>query len=64
MPFYPLSNCRKGDDRLHLLAVTEIFLLILVAYIIQEEGEVLEESVDIALSVLLITLTILMVRLG
>jgi hypothetical protein len=61
---------RKGDDRLHLLAIFEIYLTILAAFILSsrysvlEAGghtgdEPLEPSVDIALSLLFIGITIL-----
>jgi hypothetical protein len=50
---------RKGDDRLALLVEAELFLVVLAAHILVDGGsDELEPSVNIALSVLFITLTV------
>jgi hypothetical protein len=48
---------RKGDDRLHLLAQCELFLLVLAAYTLHVSGE-LPESLGTLLSILLIFLVL------
>jgi hypothetical protein len=48
---------RKGDDRLQLLANTEIYLMFLVGFIFREAVE-LDDRTDFVLSVILITMTI------
>lgn len=49
---------RKGEDRLHGLVCIEIFSLILCVYIVQSTGEDWDPTMDLVISLLLITLSI------
>lgn len=51
---------RKGDDQLALLAETEIYLLVLAAYLLVFNGIEMDKSTDIVLSTLFITMTVAM----
>jgi len=50
---------RKGDDRLHLFAQTEIYLIVLAGFILFDSAAVgLDERTDILLSTVMIMLTV------
>jgi hypothetical protein len=45
----------KGDDRLAQMTVLELFLLVLAAYILFVNNNIMDESTDIVLSALFIS---------
>jgi len=54
---------RKGDDRLHLFAQTELYLIVLCAYILTAYDS-LDNTTDVLLSVLLILITCFIILLA
>jgi len=53
---------RKGDDRLHLFAEVEVLMLVLMGYILYQEGDsYLDDRTDLLLSILLIALTVALI---
>jgi len=56
---------RKGDDRLHLFAQTEIYLVVLAGYILYELNIVtLDTATDVLLSIVMIGMTVAMLVIG
>jgi len=49
---------RKGDDRLHLTGQTELFLLMLMAYVLIEVDSTIDPTTDILLSLVCIAITV------
>ena len=55
---------RKGDDRLHLFAEVEVLMLVLMGYILYQEGDsYLDDRTDLLLSILLIALTVALIAI-
>jgi hypothetical protein len=54
---------RSADDRMQLMATTELFLFMLIGYVVQFEQLIPGTGVDIALSILLIAVTVAVVGL-
>jgi hypothetical protein len=56
---------RKGDDRLHLFAQTEIYLVVLAGYILYSlEIVQLDETTDVLLSIVMIGMTVSLLSVG